>query len=304
MRKSSISFLAVLLLCSPLGAQVPMTGAGLPKPATAAGYTGPGDIVSGAYGWWGLRAYNSATRGNKVANVCIPSDVTCTDLLSDATTGALVITTIGGSSCGVVTCTIKTLYDQSGNTHCSSAACDVTNSTIGNRPVLTLNCIGSLPCMTWTKASSQVLLNSNVVASQAQPITVSSAVNLAASGAKNTFFAMNNGGSGMFSSFSSTPTITFEDSSTLASATLSTATWYAFQGVGNGASSVNYVNGTTVNGSAGTDGIPSSTAVRIGQDGFGSFFGGTSVEYGIWPSGFSGGNLSSMNSNIRTYWGF
>lgn len=63
-------------------------------------YTGPLDIVSGNKGWWSAsRAASSADRGNKLVNACNPGDATCADLSSDATTGKLVVSSIGGVSC-------------------------------------------------------------------------------------------------------------------------------------------------------------------------------------------------------------
>jgi hypothetical protein len=57
----------------------------------SASFTGLGDIVPGAIGYWGLRAYSSATRGTAAVRISRP-DTTQTDLLTDATTGALITT--------------------------------------------------------------------------------------------------------------------------------------------------------------------------------------------------------------------
>ena len=67
----AVVILAWLALACGANAQNLLLGAGQsPKVAAAAGYTGPGDIVSGAKVWYGLRAYNAADRGNKLVNVC------------------------------------------------------------------------------------------------------------------------------------------------------------------------------------------------------------------------------------------
>ena len=57
-------------------------------------YVGPGDIVSGAIAWYGLRAYNLAytTGTNKAINIRRASDNTTTDIVI-LTSGALDIAT-------------------------------------------------------------------------------------------------------------------------------------------------------------------------------------------------------------------
>ena len=157
MRKLLFSLLALATLCGGVCAQFSVLP-GFPPgvfqdrgalDATPAGYSGPGDVVTGAVAWYGLRAYNAASLGNAAVNVCNSTggvDVLCQDFLTNATTGALVIATIGGVSCGVAPCTIKIWYDQSGFLNCSSAACNITQATIADRYTLVLNCLGTLPC--------------------------------------------------------------------------------------------------------------------------------------------------------------
>jgi hypothetical protein len=67
-------------------------------------YTGPGDIVSGATAWYGLRAYNAAYMGQKAINIRCTSGahVNLTyDINVQPPSGQLDIgTAIGGSACG------------------------------------------------------------------------------------------------------------------------------------------------------------------------------------------------------------
>ena len=107
----------------------------------AASYTGPGDIVS-FLAWGGLRAYSAATRGAVALNVCNPSDVACADVSTDATTGNLVLTTIGGHDCTMDDCTVKKIYDQTAGGNCAGS-CDLVQATIANRFTLKHNCINS-----------------------------------------------------------------------------------------------------------------------------------------------------------------
>ena len=86
-------------------------------------YTGPGDVVSGAVAWWGLRAYNGtyAASLGKLANICTPLDAVCADVNSD-TSGNFNLSGTGALLCNNSTsiCTVKILYDQSGALSCSS----------------------------------------------------------------------------------------------------------------------------------------------------------------------------------------
>jgi hypothetical protein len=111
-----------------------MTGAGgFTKPAGGAAYVGPGDVQAASY-YYALRAYTAATRGNKLANVCttISSTDTCADMFSDATTGAMVLTVIGGAACntGTQPYNIKTWYNLLGT------GTDVIEATVASRAVL------------------------------------------------------------------------------------------------------------------------------------------------------------------------
>ena len=64
-------------------------------------YSGPGNVVTSALVWYGLRAYSAATRGNALINACNVGDAACADVPSDASIGALTISAIGGESCNV-----------------------------------------------------------------------------------------------------------------------------------------------------------------------------------------------------------
>ena len=44
------------------------------KPTVVSSYTGPGDVISGAKAWWGLRAYSAATAGIRYLNVILPQE--------------------------------------------------------------------------------------------------------------------------------------------------------------------------------------------------------------------------------------
>lgn len=267
-------------------AQLSSTGAGK-KASPAAAYSGPGDVVASAAAWYGLRAYSTADRGNRLMNVCNVADVACADLSSDATTGALVISTIGGSSCSIVTCTIKTMYDRSGNSY------DVTQATIAQRPSLIASCVNSLPCARFNAANP--FLTNTGTASFNQVLTISTVD--ARKGATSTVtvvFAM--GGQVVFHVGANTLGLFSAGTTTV---TANDSVWHATQGVFNGASSVINVDGTGTTVNPGSGG--GTTIVQIGDAVRTINFDFT--EGGMWASSFSAGNRTSMCQNQQAYWG-
>ena len=120
--------LALLWFCVLSNAQVMLTGAGCAvQCSSVASYTGPGDIVSGASAWYGLRAYNAAyaTGSNNAINIRCGSGAQSgnTFNITILTTGAL---NIAGAltDCGAhATCTSGTA---SGTTALSLVGCSAT----------------------------------------------------------------------------------------------------------------------------------------------------------------------------------
>ncbi len=284
----------VLALASTLAfGQLTSTGAGK-KAVPASAYSGPGDIVAGATAWYGLRAYSAADRGNRLLNVCNVADIACADLSSDATTGALVISTIGGSSCSVVTCTIKTMYDRSGN------GSDITQATISGRPTLTVNCVGGKPC---ASCVSQGLLGT--VTTTNQPYTFSIvAIRTGATTARNAMFSMYTTGSmPIIGAFNSNSANMY--SGTEVSATMNDNAWHAVQAVYNGGSSVLNIDNTNnaVNPNNGAGGTTISFCRTGNGAGNEQYLTGNMTEAGLWTSAFSVGSRTSMCHNQFAYWG-
>lgn len=274
-------------------AQLSSTGAGK-KASPAAAYAGPGDIVAGATAWYGLRAYSTADRGNRLLNVCNVADVACADLSSDATTGALVIGTIGGSSCSNVTCTIKTMYDRSGNGN------DITQATIGTRPTLVVSCVNSLPCSQFS--GSQFLSGSSI--SKSQPITISTvAIRTGSFSAFSALVSLHRTGDvTTLDFFSSANNASIYSGSVLSAAALDNA-WHALQGIFNGGSSAVNVNNSVTSGAAGSGGTDGGIAFGANPTFLNDKLTGKITEGGYWPIAFSAGNQTAMCNNQFTYWG-
>lgn len=137
-----------------------------PAGSGCGGFLGVGDLSLGTWSFWGgLRAFSCATTGTKSANVCNAADANCADVNTVAATGNFDTTAVQAAplNCGGAggTCTIKTLYDKSGN------GLDLTQATIASRPTLAFNCINTtLPCMI---VNGQQLTSGSSIASGAAP---------------------------------------------------------------------------------------------------------------------------------------
>lgn len=271
--------------------------------SAAASYTGPGDIVPGASAWYGLRAYSSATRGTKAVNVCNALDVVCADLLTDATTGALVITTIGGVNCSIATCTIKTIYDQTTGNNCTGT-CDLTQATIANRAIFNTGSLcttASLPCMDAVNASGVPCYLSAGNITVNQPLSFSAVTNRpSAAGNYSTVIGHQTGNYGFYSQ----PGVMNLAWTADHTATASNAAFHATQAVSKGAGSSLYVDGSTTTFTSSTQNFGATKLASMADttctlDVARMYF----AEFGIWPSDF-GASVSTINSNQHSYWGF
>lgn len=299
MRRASIAAFALFIiglicLAQQPRAQLTMTAVGGGFGGAVA-YSGPGNIVSGAIGWWGLRGYTAAFSGN-VVNVCdAATGLVCGDATWSA--GGLSFPLIGGVACNNVTniCVVGTLYDQSGAGACSGA-CDAKQTNNSNRPVLTLNCIGSLPCLTGTASTS--LLTPALVSTYNQPNWFSAVGKRTGNpGASSAMI-----GTDVVCYFGATATDIVAYAGSVLTATSTDNTWHSVQCTFNGGSSEVYVDGSGTSGNAGSTAV--SSTINIMNDVFGNKLSGTFVEAGFWNLAPNSGQKSSINSNQHTYWGF
>lgn len=269
-------------------------------------YAGPGDIASFAM-WWGLRCYSSTYAGN-VADVYAPADASHT-LITCSAGGTLNQTLQALSVTCASSCTIKTLYDQSGNTVCSATACDVTNATIANRPALTLSCIGSLFCATFTGSNSQVLQSANAMATNFCPQPLSQSIVAKRTGAFTTLSTiLGSDGGQVQTGFNSTANNVFIFANgSIVPVSAADSAWHALQVVYNGTSSSVDVDGTTTGSlSPGIDGLNPGTGQKpsVGAAAAANFLTGTFAEGGHICSTLSGGNQTALNSQQHLAWGF
>lgn len=258
--------------------------------SVAASYVGPGDVVSGAVLWWGLRCYNNAYSGN-VADVYAPLDASHT-LLTCSAGGVINQTLQSLATTCATSCTVKTLYDQTGNGYTLS------NSTSAARPKLVLNAVGANPAMQFVSASDLHLTTGSF--SQSQPYTYSVVAN-STSGASWQCLISDHDGNEQLCYQS--PKIQFASPSNV-TVSMTQNAWHAIQAVANSASGAIGLDGVwTASLNAGSTGI-STTSEFMGSDNSGDALNGYEVEAGIWPLAFNSTQASAMNTNQKAYWGY
>lgn len=266
-------------------------------------YTGPGNVISGAFAWWGLRAYNAAyaSSNGKIINAVQTGNSHTCDILA-ASNGALGNTancSSGGdngqsasSFCGS-TCTVDTLYDQSGNGN---------NITAANQPSLNLNCVSSLPCFAAT--SNQGFEGS--ITGIGTTVSTTSVFN-AGSGSGTSIDAVNGlTGSDNVCQINPRPGTNqvglYDGGSEIKQSFTSTA-WGAAVAVCNGPSSVLNINGTEITGNPGSNAFSSAVNAAIGADGVGDTGGIEVTEAGIYAGTLSSVQRTALCHNESQYWG-
>jgi hypothetical protein len=259
-------------------------------PAAAGGaYVGPGDVVSSAFAWWGLRGYNAAYATGSNPALDIVDQAGANQLtINILANGRLDVASISAwvTANSVSTIKVKKAYDQTGN------ARHMTQATLANMPVLNLTGFGSLPAIQVTAASSHSMTTG--VLTLAQPQTWS-AVFLRNSSGATTRELLAFGGSLLL--FSVQNNIQLSAGTSTASIAATDAAWHAAQAVYNTTSSAAYVDGSSTTGlSVGTNNA-SGLAIQIGGVAVSNYFDGRYAEWGVWGSAFNGTQAGDMNTN-------
>lgn len=254
-------------------------------------YVGPGDVVSNASMWVGLRAYSKASIGTSALRLRRDSDQAESDFAT-IYSGGLDLPAISSFK-GAANLFVTKLYDQTGN------GIDAIMATAAQQPSFTLSGLGTLPTITFAAASSQGLRTAASV-SGTIPGTMVAVANHPASAVQMSLI-YNAGAAQQLGYRTSANDQVFVYSGIVFSATASDGNWHGLQAILGSSGSIN-VDGTQTTGDTGSGG-------GSGQIYLGGLLGsqdltGSGVEFGYWPIGFSGAQLTSMNSNQRTYWGF
>jgi len=252
-------------------------------------YVGPGDIVAGAFAWWGLRAYSNAAIGTNAIRLREDGGDTEQDFVTIAGGGlnlSAIVSFAGGANLFVVT-----LYDQTGNGR------HLTQATAASQPLFTLGAIGALPAMDNTAAASKEMFTAAVT--QVQPLTFSLVANKT-NGARGNPVSAASAAVQVTPGFGGTNRMDIS-AGLLVNTTASDNFWHAHQLVFNGASSDINVDGVSNIVNAGTNGFAADPV---------NLFGASIIQYigyiaelGFWGSALSGANMTAMNVNQRDYWG-
>jgi hypothetical protein len=271
---------------------------------TSAAYVGPGDVISGASMWFGLRGYSAAYAApgtNPAIKIIRASDSTNTtiNILSNGNLD----TTTAATFCNSTTCTVATWYDQTGH------SCDATQATVANQPVLTFNAIGSFPALTGAGNLGTVfadILTTACTYTQALPVTL---VAYAVRNGNTTTTSRLIGKTGAnyllgYQNVANEPTLVGNTSSDFILASVNDGTWQTLFGslnVNNSASTL-YNNANATNATF-TDSVSFAAVMTLfGRNTGAQGFNGNTTEMGAWPIMFSQANATAMDANIRNYY--
>lgn len=198
MRKCLAILAAVWLAIPALAQDAMLIGAGSPsKVASGGGYTGPGDVQSGAFAWWGFRAYDStaASTHQNVIQVCNNSGTfTGTNCLNVTANTNGTITFPAAGACNGSNCTlVKTIYDQSRANSCGGSPCNMTQGTLANIPTFVSSGLFSVHL---TPSNGTFLAPSAITLTQPYSISAITTRN-AQSGGNAAFFSNNASGNAL-----------------------------------------------------------------------------------------------------------
>lgn len=243
----------------------------------------PGDIVSGWSAFWGSVAYNTASIGNAAYDV--DGDTTVTSFTLVTKSGGLGIELSAGGAAAFLAANtgavrVKKEYDQTGNGRHKTASALL-------RPFFIPTGAG----LVRYNNTNHVLRTASGFA-VSQPLSAFAIANLASSGAVQCVMSDSTGWQFMING---TPALRLQSNSAFNGGAVSTSTWYALQGVFNGASSVATVNGSDSTGNPGTNGTTAGHTLSSGNDDFNEELFADMICTGVLPAAFSSGQRTSLD---------
>ncbi len=265
-------------------------------------YVGPGDVVSGAAAWWGLRAYSSATTGSKAVRLRASGDNAESDFVTlsigslDVASISAFLTLHGGSLF------VVTLYDQTGN------GLDVTQATSARQPAFTLSGLGSLPVISVLAANDQGL-GATTGLGNAVPYTMTTVQNYTNTGAlQQRWFDFRDAGSTVIQLAQWRDPTNLLDVGSGSSWTVSPGSWHSTIPIEQAPNPTLYLDGIDQGGIGGvTTALPAAAGNLLHVTGFaGVGVPATTLigEIGLWPGVFNATQAANMSANQHAYWGF
>lgn|SRR5262245_14027392 len=262
-------------------------------------YQGPGDIVSGAAAWWGLRAYSSSTIGNNIVRLR-RSDTTEQDFAA-ISGGGLDEAAITSFSAGALT--VTKLYDQTGNGK------DLTQTTVANQPTLTRSGLGSKSIITFVGATPTRLVSTAdaFLGQLGNTTTMTGALWLNSTVASTAFYLANNGGSFGIGGNGTANRLFGYQGGGIPTTSAAADAWHSLIVIFKGDSTSQIViDGSSTSVDLGST-VPGAGNCNLDlgyTDGPSLIWDGKGTEAGVWTTSFSSGNYADMNTNIRTFWGY
>lgn len=267
-------------------------------------YAGPGDVVTGATAWYGLRGYDNATATlgtTKAVRLRRPSDNTEKDIV--ILTSGFFDWPTAWNFCSGGPVYVVTFYDQTGN------GFDVTQSVQENQPELLFNEIGDGQSAIYFGGNEWLV--GTTIPTPVTDATIISVVNggnpsgsfqnfiggAQSNGADLTLFFASRGGNGNTVSMGSTTG--FE-------APANPNVWHSVIGASFTASNaILDVDGVATAGDIEPPTLLSPITLGGFETGGGdplTHFVGFLAEGGIWPSGFTGAQAAALANNQSNFW--
>lgn len=267
--------------------------------AVIAAYTGPGDVASGALGWWGLRAYNAAyaTGSNPAIDLVDQAGanpITINILANGKLDVASISTWVTAHT--VTTIKVAKLYDQTNNGR------PLLQATLANMPTLNLAALNSLPTISFISTTS-LDSGGGTVGNLNQPISMSNVMARPSNSASNRKIFDNAATSCSLGWGSPVGSIRLETTAGSFDVTGNAEpNFHAVQTLVNAASSQLYIDGTSTGGPALTGANPIWGDRFVINPGFDSPDVANITEWGFWNLDKSS-NFAALNSNQTLFWG-
>jgi hypothetical protein len=253
-------------------------------------YVGPGDLVSGAIGFYSTaRAYSAAFAASKGAMM----DIVDSAGINLATirvlkSGYVDLATLNAWIAVHGTASISQLYDQTGNGNHQVQA------TVANMPTIGLNALGKLPGAVFVTANAQRLLSSGTI-TQAQPISFATVAQKTTNNTAS-FIGSNGNPPGFCAGTANLWEVT-SNGTNVVTQTATDGVSHAGQALLNSTSSIVSIDGnTSATGNALTTGYAASN-ISLGSAN-GVRLTGTIMEAMLW-AGDKSASFSALNANAH-----
>lgn len=269
-------------------------------PAVCGGYIGPGDIANGAVVGVAIRAWTASICGARFANITV-SGVSA-DMLTSASTGALVPQTINGSVCpnaSTTLCVLTKWYDQTLSNACSGS-CDMVKTSTETLGVLTTTCPLPLTACIVFPTSASTFNQAAGNQTYTFPFSTMAFTNYTFGGGGSAAYVGFNDNGSIGHGSSANQSYIGCDVGSFFTATSSDGSWLSHVGQCTSTTQQLFINGVG-------QGLNSQVPVLAPQAPYvGGIFGSGPVVYeteaGLWNRDISGSS-AALNTNQKTFYG-